>query len=220
MKNMKKLIAALLVLSIALALTGTAFAKAKFTKNQAAEGLFVKFNSNVYGYNDHRNSSKSKIIVRKNSVGLLVDTYGSKWAQVVVTDGAMNAMGKEKVLWFGVDSLEALEDQESGFISCTFGAGGSGLSEQEGVVKFKALKGKKITLTGKANLRKTGSLKGKSQGVVRKDQKLTCTGKVAYDSRLVVFFQVKYNGNKYYVSSEYVKNWANVIIDAAAEEGI
>ena len=220
MKNIRKLIAALLVLTLVLSLTGTAFAKAKFTKKQAASGLFVKFTGTVYGYNKPYASRKSNVIVKKGSVGLLVGVHGSKWAKVLLTDGDMNARGKSKELWFGVDRLEKVKDQDSAYIRVIFASGGSNMSlrVKDGTVTFKSLKGKKIQTTGKVDLRKYSSLEGKSRGVVKKGKKLTCTGKVGFDSRLVVFFQVKYNGKQYYVSAEYIKNWEDILSDAMAAE--
>lgn len=220
MKNLKKLVAALLVLTFALAATGAAFAEAKFTEEQAAEGLYVEFKGTVHGYDKPRNSSKSKIMVKKGSIGLLTEIKGTKWAKVLITDGTMNAMGKSKELWFGTDKLEAVKDQDNAFIRVVFAAGGSGMSvEMEGdPLDVKYLKGKKLQTSGKVKLRKTPSLQGKCCGVVKKGVKLTCTGKLDFDSRLVVFFQVKYNGKKYFVSAEYLKNWEKVLMDAFEKE--
>ena len=218
MKNMKKLVAALLVLSMMLTLCGEAMAEAKFTKDQAAEGLFIEFTGTARGYKDHSTKNPSKITVKKGSVGLLDEIYGSKWAKVVITDGTMNSLGKDKALWFNTDYLKAAKDQENAFIACIFSSGGDNMSMKDYKTTLEALKGKKIVTTGRANLRKTGSLQGKSQAVVEKGTKLTCTGGIAFDSRTMGFFQVKYNGKKLWVSAGYIKNWFDVLMDAIAEE--
>lgn len=221
MKNLKKLVAALLALTFVLGMTSVAFAAPKFSKSDVESGLFVKFTGTVYGYKSASTAKRSDIIIRKGSVGLLTKLSGTKWGKVIITDGEMNATGKEKALWFKVDKLEEVEDQDTAYICCYFASGGDNMSlESEGKpIKFKYLKGKKVKLSGNANLRKTASLKGKSCGVVRKGQKLTCTGLVDFDSRVVVFFQVKHNGKKYYVSTQYLKNWADVLLKAIEEEG-
>ena len=220
MKNMKKFMAALLVLSMLATLCGTAFAE-KFTKEEAAYGVFVKFIHSARGYDKPDLKSKSDIIIKHGSIGLLVEVKGDNWAKVVVTDGTMNAKGREKDLWVNTNNLKRVRKQKSAYIRCIFGSGGDDLSVRDTHIVLEALTGKRITTTGKVNLRKYGSLQGKSQGVVPKDTKLTCTGVVASDSRLVVFFQVKYNGKKYYVSAEYIKDWEDVIIEAfEAETGV
>ncbi len=200
-RHIPRLVAALLVLSLALAMAGAALAAPKFTKEQAKRGQFVKFTGSMYGYNKHRSSSKSNIIVRKGSVGLLINVYGSKWGKVVITDGTMNMEGKEKALWFNVDHLKAIG--KNNYIHCYFGSGGSNLSMRgEHSGKSDLLKGK-IKITGKANLRKHYSLEGKSQGTVKKGKKLTLTGRYGVDSRDVIFYQVKYKNKKLYVSQAY-----------------
>lgn len=219
MKNMKKLMAALLVLSMITALCGTAFA-AKFTPRQAAEGLFVEFTGSAYGYNSPRNSSRSDTIVKKGSVGLLVGLKGDKWCKVVVTDGTMNAMGQSKELWFGEKYLKKVKDQDYAYIRCIFSSGGNGLSVQEYTTSLEALKGKKIITSGKVNIRPYACLQGNSVGVVKKGKILTCTGVLGYDSRYVFFFQVKYNGKKRFVSAEFIKDWADIVVEALAQEGI
>lgn len=217
MKNMKKFLAALLVLSMLFAMCGTALA-AKFTEEQAAYGLFVAFTHSARGYEKPDLKSKTDIIVKEGSVGLLVDIRGDHWAKVVVTDGTLNAMEKTRELWFNTDYLRKIRRQKSAYIRCIFGSGGDDLSVRDTHIVLKALNGKRITTTGKVNLRKYGSLQGKSQGVIPKGTKLTCTGVVASDSRLVVFFQVRHNDKKYYVSAEYIKDWEDVILEALLEE--
>lgn len=220
MRNMRKFMAALLVLSMMMALCCTASA-AKFTERQAAYGLFVEFTGNARGYKAANGGSATDTVVRKGSIGLLVDIEGDQWAKVVVTDGSMNAMGKEKALWFNVKDLEKAKRQKNCYIRCLFVSGGDGLSRQEDIMKFWGLVDKRITVAEKTSLRKHGSLQGKSLGTVKRGQSLTCTGVVAFDTRLVVYFQVKENGKKYFVNAEFIKNWKDVLIEALElEEGI
>ena len=189
MRNMKKLMAALLVLSMIVALCGTASA-AKFTERQAAYGLFVDFTGNARGYNAANTASASGIVVRKGSTGLLVEIKGDRWAKVVVTDGSLNAKDRSKELWFDVKNLEKAKHQKKAYIRCIFTAGGDGLSMQEDTLSLSALKGRPIVVAEKTDFRKHGSLQGRSLGTVKRGTTLACTGRVAYDSRLVVYFQI------------------------------
>ena len=214
MKNIRKLVAALLVLSMVLALTGTAFAAAKFTK--ADKGVYVKFTGNMYAYNKPSHSSKSKILVRKGSTALITNVSANqKWVRLKITpdvteydekkdEDVVLSAGKE--MWFGVDRLSRVTSERHESIHVTFSSGGSSLSkEEERAYDPRLKKVGKVKITGKVNLRKKASLQGKSQGTVKKGTKLTLTGVLGMDTRGVIFFQVKVKNRsgKYFVSEEY-----------------
>lgn len=78
MKTMKKLVAALLVLTMVLALTGAAFAET--VSNKICVGDYVKFTKNGYAYDAPRASKKisgPEVIVRKGSVAKVLAKKGS-----------------------------------------------------------------------------------------------------------------------------------------------
>ena len=79
---MKKLVAALLVLTMVLALTGSAMAGCKFSIHQ-----YVKFNKNAYAYTEPKNSKKTNdpaTIVSKGSIGYVEEVSGN-WVLVRLT---------------------------------------------------------------------------------------------------------------------------------------
>ena len=212
---MKKLVAALLVLTMVLAMCSVAFAAPQFTEDDI--GKRVKFKGSLSGYDKPLNSAKSKVIIRKGSVSQITDVKGDKWVKVAITFklGEDYDSVPDKQLWFGQDKLELTKQSWSDVV---FAAGGSGNSEEIWRSKvFKSLVGKIVKTSGKVKLRKTASLAGKCQGVVKKGTKLKLTGIVGADSRGICFFQVKYNGKKYFVSAEYIKNGYDIFAEATED---
>ena len=63
-----------------------------------------------------------------------------------------------------------------------------------------------VKTTGKVNLRSGWSLMSSRKSSIRKGEKVTLTGKWGADTRYVVFFEVRYNNKKGYVSQEYLKS--------------
>ena len=217
MKRMKKLIAALLVLTVVLSLGAPALAaSAKFsekdTNSQNGKLVFAKFKCNLPGYRTHSASGKSDVVVRKGSLAQVVGVYGKKWVKLrLVLSFNMDRPSVER--WFKTDELKRVVDPD--FVwepyhepryhnKVTFCSGGSGASWQEDVTTDPKLAGKRIKTTGKVNLRKTASLEGKSCGTVKKGQKVTLNGKVGIDTRDAVFFGVTVNKKDYFVSSRYL----------------
>ena len=206
MKRMKKFVAALLVLTMALTLASTAFAaSAKFTK--ADKGAFVQFKKNLQAYTQHSTAKKSGIIVKKGSKGKIVDVYGSKWVKVQLTSASSASR------WFQADKLEfAVMDEVDEVIAEMLGwgvlfvSGGSGRSSELGTPYAPELKGKTVKTTGKVSMRKNASLKGGFVGSVPKGKKVTLTGNWGLDDRLVTFFEVKYNGKKGFISEGYIRS--------------
>ena len=198
MKNMKKFVAALLVLTMVLALCTTAFAY----KEKEYFGVF-QFKGSAWGYDKVTNQygkGRSNICLRKGSI-VYVEAQKGKWNKVWIP-GRIGKPGEYK--WFNGDYMKELKDYTGGSVYI-YASGGSSRSEQQGdVIYTKSLKGLKVKTSGKVNLRKTASLKGKSLGTVKKGKKVRLTGNWGYDTRGIWFFEVKANGKKGFISEIYI----------------
>ena len=181
MKFTKKLIAAILVLTLML--------------SAVAALANVKFTGSAYGYEKKgKVLVKTKYIIKKGSVAEETgNTFKSK-TEVYLPNG--------KALYFPSKYLKDTTKEAH----IVFAAGGSGMSERD-TDSEEAYKTsyKKVKATGKVNIRKYPSLEGKSQGVLRVGKTLKYTGYRYQDSRGVYFYGVKYNGKTCYVSAEYTK---------------
>ena len=208
MKNLKKFVAALLVLTMVLATGSVAFASsAKFTKEDAVgeKTIWVKFTGNLYAYDKPKAGSRTDIIVKKGSEAMLFDvSKDGKWVKLALSLFSGKSDGVTK--WFRTDKLK----KTSGYSDIgrvVFASGGSNMSTEAIRLDTKIGKytNKTVKTTSRVNLRKTASLKGKSQGVVKKGEKVKLTGIVGMDSCGVVFFQAKYNGKTGFISEQYLK---------------
>jgi len=145
MKTMKKLVAALLVLTMVLAMTGvSAMAACK-------KGAYVKFIKNAYAYTDAKSSKKTSICVRKGSFAYCLDTKKG-YALVMLTpaydDEAEEALGKlgnkcvdleyeEEIIeglhtwayWFKTSTLDTIKEDKHKYIDVTFSNKGVGKSQ-------------------------------------------------------------------------------------------
>ena len=198
MKNMKKIVAALLVLTMVLALTGTAMAACKFKK-----GDYVKFCADKIGFTTHNTSKKSDVKIKAGSIAQVVCGCGDNWVKLKLTP-----TGK-KVLWFKTDKLkktEASELNEDGVV-CIFITGGTNQSKADedlGEIEFKTTD-YKVKVTGDTWLRKTSSLACAKQEKVKKGAKLTYKGVVGFDNHGVAFYKVCYKGNIRWISEAFSK---------------
>ncbi len=194
---MKKLISMLLVLTMVLALAGTAMAELKVTKNS-----WVFFEKDANAYTAARASKKTNNVVRSHSVAWC-DRVCGDYARVIV-----NVLDNTK-RWFKLSALKPYE--EASDLTTTFivwAKGGHGMSESVDTVTVKGLKGFYVKVTGHTNLRKNPGLENKSEGVVEKCTLLKCTGKIGYDDRYQGFFnwiQIDRKCTKLWVSSNFVK---------------
>ena len=206
MRNMKKFVAALLVLTMVAALASAAFAY-----NVVAADKYVEFTGSAWGYgkvtNDH-GKSRSGVALRKGSIAHVVAMKG-KWLQIEIpARGSLS--GAKELLWFNGDYTK---DVNSSSEFLVYSSGGSGRS----VVDPNAANGnfigwKKVTIEKghRTNVRKTPSLAGKSLGVVGKGHgsytlKLAKDRAWQVDSRGVMFVHIQYKGKDAWVSSEYLE---------------
>ena len=197
MKSMKKFVAALLLLTMVLALASTAFA----TKEEEYY-KYVKFTGSAYGYEKVTNNygkNKSSVALRKGSIAYVVAKKGD-WYKIWIHGRGKN---DDEALWFNKKYVKELKEYAD--TKLIYSSGGSGRSHEWYVDSGFSFAKKAVKTSSKVNLRKSASLAGKSQGVVKKGQKVTLTGKAGVDCRGIVFFEVKYNGKKGFISAESLK---------------
>lgn len=223
MKTMKKLVAALLVLTMVLALTGTAMAGCKFKIHQ-----YVKFTKNASAYTEPKSSKKTddpETIVSKGSVGCVEGVQGD-WVLVRLTPYGVKGnfvcpdFGPCYCGWFKSDVLKGSLPVAGTIdgILVRFSNGGVGLSipallDEEGFYYFKdsgdtrisADCYKNVKTTGKVWLHKTPSLSNSYGKALMKDKKVKYRRCYSFDTRGVMFYGVRYEGKCLWVSSLYSK---------------
>lgn len=213
MKNVKKLIAALLVLTMVLALASTAMADCKIKV-----GDCVKFTKNTVAYKC-KGGKPSSTVVRKGSYALVKRVCGD-WVELY-----LNILDETVTRWFKTDNLKvSATGKKIGpdtylNIYVVYSEGGVGKSAELMTFDDKDPTDeldfddyrispdcyKHVKATGKVWLHKESSLK-KNYGVaLHKDEKVKYRRKWGYDTRLVIFYGVKYKGKCLWVSSEYSK---------------
>ncbi len=175
---MKKLVAALLVLTMVLALTGSAMAGCKFSIHQ-----YVKFNKNAYAYTEPKNSKKTNdpaTIISKGSIGCVEGVSGD-WVRF-----SNGGVGLSKPLY---------RDAAGNFV----------YFKDEGAYRISDNCYKHVKATAKVWLHYTPSLSNSYGKALVKDQKVKYRRAWSLDERLVPFYGVRYNGKCLWVSSLYTK---------------
>lgn len=204
---MKKLIAALLVLTMVLALTGTAFAACKFQI-----GDHVKFTKNTVAYSAPRDSKDTDTIVRKGSIARVVDTKGSKWIKL-----QLNYTDATKTGWFKADDLKATNNF---WTTVYFGniqiatvdiyvtysnAGVGGSSVLFNNVKDTVNKCVQVKATAKVWMHWQPCLKKNYGKALHNGDKVKYRYMLGMDDRYVGFYGIRYKGKNLWVSSQYSK---------------
>ena len=217
MKNMKRLIAALLALTLVLALNGAAMASCKFSEDDR-----VEFTKNASAYFDHYSDEKSGTIVRKGSIAVVKRTYGDSWVELY-----LNAGDTSKTGWFKTSSLkkttkvvkvEAGNKKWTVYVFVCYVKGGakgsdtymgpyddSGKWFDDGGYRISENCYKHVKATGDVWMHKEPSLQCKYKTALRKHQKVSYRRKWALDDRLVPFYGIRYNGKCLWVSAMYSK---------------
>ena len=238
MKNVKRIVATLLVLTLVLALTGgSAMASCKFKVYD-----FVKFVKNSNCYADSKSSSKwddPETIIRKGSVARVMGTKGS-WVALQITyaykddsrfGNAFSEVDGVKWYYWGCwvkeDVLKATKQEE---INVTFSNGGIGKSRpvsqilddtgsyadrtstytiaqsvQEGKTRLSPDCDKHVKVKAKTWMHKTPSLSNSYGQALHEGDKVTYRRKWALDSRMTIFYGIKYKGKCLWVSEKYTK---------------
>jgi len=200
---MKKFVSALLVLTMVLAVAGSAMAAAKFELYK-----MVEFKCDSNAYTAAKASKKTNNVVQKGSVAQ-VRCVSGKYVKLRVNQAAKT----EK--WFKACDLKKTNATR---IHVVWAKGGKGMSTKKGGIDdFSYLyKGLYVKVSGHTNLRKTPSLHCKSQAVVEKCALLKLTGRVGGDDREVQWFEVCYEGKKLWISWNFVmkdSEWAVKFFD-------
>ena len=186
---MKKLISMLLVLSMLLALAGTAMAASDLKKYD-----YVVFKCDSNAYDAPKDSKKTNNVVMKGSAAQVRCVRG-KYVKLLVN----RVSNIEK--WFKACDVKPADTD---IILVIWAKGGKGMSVKAGKILTDtfALMGT-IKVTGHTNLRKTPSLHLKSQGVVEKGKCLKLTGRFAADDRKVIWIEVCNKGKKLWISQPF-----------------
>ena len=200
---MKKFVAMLLVLSMVVALTCTALAESKLVGN------YVQLTADSNAYTAAKSSKKTASVAEKGSVGYCVKVCG-KYAKVLVN------RWDDTYVWFKKCDLKVTDID---YISVHWAKGGKGMSTclKDTITTIPGLKGVMLKVTGHTNLRKNPGLKCKSQGVVEKCDKLKATGRVGFDTRGALWFEICKSGKKLWVSNHFIERTA--LITRLLEEG-
>ena len=193
---MKKFVSVLLVLTMVLALAGTAMAACKIEKG------WVVFTKDANSYNAARASKKTNNVVQKGSIAWC-DRVCGDYARLIVNE-------KEQTKrWF---KCSALKNVEEGVTYVVWAKGGRKMSESEDKITWiEGIKGLYVKVIGHTNLRKNPGLECKSQGVVEKCDLLKVTGYIGRDDRLHGYsgmynwIQVCKKGKKLWVDTSFVK---------------
>jgi len=204
---MKKLVAALLVLTMVLALTGTAFAACKFQVGDS-----VKFIKNTVAYSAPRDSKDTDTIVRKGSIAVVADTCGSKWVKL-----QLNYNDASKTGWFKADDLKATKKvvtiSFAGIpivttpiyvIYSNAGVGGSSVLFTN-IVDDVTPCGRRVEAKAKVWMHYQPCLKKNYGRALHKGDRVKYRYMVGMDDRFVGFYGIRYKGKCLWVSSEYTK---------------
>ena len=205
MRNMKKLVAALLVLTMVAALAGTAFAYKEIAVSKP-----IVFKGTAWGYakvTNNRGVDKSGVALKKGSYGNVVAEKGD-WYKIVISGRGSSA---DEYLWFNKKYTRDFDSSKDSF-SYLFSSGGSDRSGVLGIYSATKVAGKYTRVVVKdgrrTNVRKGCSLEGKSLGVIGKGHatkslKLHKDHAIGVDARGVEFYHVMYKGKAAWVSSVY-----------------
>lgn len=157
---------------------------------------YVKFTGNARGYKS-AGGKKTDVVIKKGSISMAEDGIGKKWTKVFVDE--------ENELWVLSKYLKKTGSDETRIMYVSGGSGRSTYDEEEGISAYKTGK-KYVYATGKCNIRKSPSLKGKRLGSFKKGTTLKYQGKRAQDDRGVYWYKVKtQSGKTGWVSEVYTK---------------
>ena len=187
MKSMKKFMAALLVMSMVLALASTAFA---YTDKDADK--YVLFKASAYGYKKiYNNCGHSKdfsnVVLRMGSIAHVVAEKGS-WYKIEIPKKSGEGV---ELIYFNKKYTKKSPTEDIFLIYSTAGSRrGNGAEITSNIVD--AIKGIKIKTSGSTKLYKEGSMKSKAVLSLKKGKTVKLTGGIARDVRLNTYFEVKY----------------------------
>jgi len=190
---MKRFIAALLVLTMVMALAGTALASCDIKA-----GMWVEFKKDSAAYTEAKSGKKTASEVQKGS-SAWCDKVCGKYARLIVNEAA------ETTRWFKVDDLKKASADRA-FTHVVWAKGGKGMSTciKDTIIKEPAIKGFYVKVSGHTNLRRNPGMKFSSRGVVEKGDLLKLTGYTGFDDRGAMWVQVCNKGEKVWLSAYFV----------------
>ena len=201
---MKKLVAALLVLTMVLALTGSAMAAS------ICVGDYVKFTKNSYAYDaphSDKRTSGPEVIVSKGSIGQVIAKKNGYY-QIRLTPVQSNLTFK--TAWFKKGDVKLSKASAiTGDVLVVFSNGGNGYSKPDtyfGIVKDTVNTNKcHVKATAKVWMHYTPSLSNSYGKALHKDDKVKYRHVIGLDTRGVPFYGIRYSGKNLFVSSAYSK---------------
>lgn len=200
--NMKKLIAALLLMVMLLSAVSALAASFK-------AGQYVFFTGSAYGYKSHNARHKTKTIVSKGSWSVAVDDQNGKWVEVFLPIADSLWFNEKYVSQVIVGTpLAAIIDawkEDTGLDYCIrFGSGGYGRSFMlPQTAEYYKTYHSKVKADGKCNIRGAAGLDSKTYGTLKKGKTLKYLGIRCRDSRGIWWYSVEYKGKDRWVSSLY-----------------
>jgi hypothetical protein len=215
---MKKLIAALLVMTMVLALAGSAMAE------HICVGDFVKFTKNGYAYSEpkaYKKVSDPEVIVTKGSVAYVIAKKGD-YVFLQLTPGYLTEdLGNTYEVatglwawgyWFKKSVLDTVKKDYHKEIKVVFGNGGNGKSKvlgknipDAGLTQLTDSCKKHVKATAKVWMHYNPSLSSSYGRALHKDDKVTYRRVYGMDTRGQLFWGIKYKGKCLYVSGAYSK---------------
>ena len=192
---MKKIIAAMLVLTMVLALGSTALAS-----HCVSAGMYVKFCKDTPAYTEAKSSKETTNVVQKGSTAWC-DKICGKYARVIVNVSA------DTKCWFRISDL-CPADGDHLYTRVVWARGGKGMStcRKSSISYIRAIKGFYVKVTGHTNLFRNPGMKFSSQGMVEKGKLLKLTGYTGFDDRGVMWVQVCFKGKKVWLSTNFVNS--------------
>lgn len=215
---MKKLIAALLIMTMVLALAGSALAE------HICVDDYVKFTKNGYAYSEpkaYKKVSDPEVIVRKGSFAKVVAKKGDyvflQLTPAYLDEDLGNTYEVATGLWawgywFKTDVLDTIKKDSNKYIAVVFGNGGNGKSKvvsqnipDAGETQINDSSKKHVKATAKVWMHYNASLSRSYGRALHKDDKVTYRRVYGFDTRGCIFWGIKYKGKCLYVSGAYSK---------------
>lgn len=188
---MKRIVAALLVLTMIFGLSATAMAASK----SFVKGDWVVLRRNATAYNAPKSSKATASVAEKGSVAKVVNQYGD-FVKVKVT-----AQKTSKITtYFRKSDLKRYNGESDPSILVYWIRGGRGMSTSLDWIIDYYPEMTKVKVTGHTNLRKTNGFELRSLGAVEKGDVLKYLGKMGYDDRGVGWLKVRKNGKTMWLS--------------------
>ena len=216
MQTMKKRVAALLVLAMVLALTGSAMAACKFKV-----GDHLKFTRNTNVYSAPRDRNKTDTIISKDSWAKVICTSGSKWVKL-----QLNFLDKNKTGWFKVDNMKLISDPNKYWkdvnfrnpegdviadfgmvdICVTYSKLGKGLSSETAHYYIDDVTPNcydHVKADATVWMHKVAALQKRIVPALHKGDKVKYRFRVGIDNRGIWFYGIRKNGKDLWVSAQY-----------------